>query len=328
MSHWKVTVWSGASIWYFVTLSMPNSNTEPHGNVTASATPFSSTSRTSGALACTLVPPSRVTQAATVACDGPDLHSLDVARHDDLLGFGMEGQRIEDEGEAVFHVLHLVRGVFAVPVVDRPVAALGIADQERQLARGDDREAAGLVAGIDIGEVGDAVARHVVMVERLAELLRGIDLVLDGAVRSLLDRSAPVLHRLLQRMRRRHPVRQLQLEGLVLRCGRADTERQAENRQAAKLHPAHPVSSHPPAIIRARSGKPEIRFRGEHALCKKAVAFPTFASIAKAAICIAARPRRFRACTHRRGNTRLRVKRTLQLKNGTSVYDRTETWPD
>src|SRR5262249_22276939 len=47
-----------------------SSGTEPHGNVTASATPFSSTSRTSGALACTLVPPSCVTQAATVAVDG------------------------------------------------------------------------------------------------------------------------------------------------------------------------------------------------------------------------------------------------------------------
>src|SRR5208337_1459196 len=70
MSHWKVTLWMGASIWYFVTLSTPSSGTEPHGNVMASATPFSRTSRTSVALACTLVPPSSVTQAATVACDG------------------------------------------------------------------------------------------------------------------------------------------------------------------------------------------------------------------------------------------------------------------
>src|SRR3982074_3630388 len=57
-------------MWYFVTLSTPSSGTEPQGNVTASATPFSITSRTSVALACTLVPPSNVTQAATVACDG------------------------------------------------------------------------------------------------------------------------------------------------------------------------------------------------------------------------------------------------------------------
>jgi len=34
------------------------------------------------------------------------------------------------------------------------------------------RKAAGLVAGIDVGHVGDAVARHVVMIERLAELFR------------------------------------------------------------------------------------------------------------------------------------------------------------
>src|SRR5215472_18272864 len=57
-------------MWYFVTLSTPSNGTDPHGNVTASATPFSITSRTSVALACTLVPPSSVTQAATVACDG------------------------------------------------------------------------------------------------------------------------------------------------------------------------------------------------------------------------------------------------------------------
>ena len=49
---------------------MPNSGTEPHGKVTASATPFSSMSRTSGALDCTLVPPSWVTKAAMVACAG------------------------------------------------------------------------------------------------------------------------------------------------------------------------------------------------------------------------------------------------------------------
>ena len=33
------------------------------------------------------------------------------------------------------------------------------------------REAAGFIAGIDVHDVGDAVARHVVVVERLAELL-------------------------------------------------------------------------------------------------------------------------------------------------------------
>src|SRR5271169_5835266 len=49
---------------------MPNSRIEPHGKVTASATPFSRMSRTSGAAACTLVPPSEVTSDAVVACDG------------------------------------------------------------------------------------------------------------------------------------------------------------------------------------------------------------------------------------------------------------------
>ena len=63
-------------------------------------------------------------------------------------------------------------------------AALGARHQERQFAGGDDREAAGLIAGIDVSEVGDAVARHVVMVERLAELLRGIDFVVHACRRT------------------------------------------------------------------------------------------------------------------------------------------------
>src|SRR5674476_1271815 len=40
------------------------------GNVTASATPLPITSRTSGADACTLVPPSSVTNSAMVPCAG------------------------------------------------------------------------------------------------------------------------------------------------------------------------------------------------------------------------------------------------------------------
>ena len=80
-------------------------------------------------------------------------------------------------------------------------AALGVRDQERQFAGGDDREAAGLIAGIDVSEVGDAVARHVVMVEGLAELLGRIDLVVQRAAGVLLDRGAPFFQRLLQRMR-------------------------------------------------------------------------------------------------------------------------------
>src|SRR3979411_324473 len=55
---------------YFVTLSMPNSTSDPHGKVTASATPRSMMSRTSGAEDCTLVPPSWVTKFAMVAWAG------------------------------------------------------------------------------------------------------------------------------------------------------------------------------------------------------------------------------------------------------------------
>src|SRR6202007_3147257 len=55
---------------YFVTLSMPNSTSDPHGNDTASATPRSMMSRTSGAEDWTLVPPSSVTKLAMVASAG------------------------------------------------------------------------------------------------------------------------------------------------------------------------------------------------------------------------------------------------------------------
>src|SRR3954464_2789427 len=55
---------------YFVTLSMPNSTTQPQGEVTPSATPRSMMSRRSGAEDCTLVPPSEVTKFAMVAWAG------------------------------------------------------------------------------------------------------------------------------------------------------------------------------------------------------------------------------------------------------------------
>ena len=45
------------------------------------------------------------------------------------------------------------------------------ADQERNLSGRDDGKTARFVAGIDVGELDNAVARHVVMVEGLAELL-------------------------------------------------------------------------------------------------------------------------------------------------------------
>src|SRR4029078_5889941 len=55
---------------YLVTLSMPNSTSEPQGKVTPSATPRSMMSRTSGADDCTLGPPCEVTKFAMVACAG------------------------------------------------------------------------------------------------------------------------------------------------------------------------------------------------------------------------------------------------------------------
>src|SRR5258707_9143090 len=122
-----------------------------------------------------------------------------------------------DEGEAELDVLHLLFGIFAVPGIERHRTALGVRHQERQFAGADDREPAGLIAGIDVSDVGDPVARHVVMVERLAELLRRENLGLDRAAGCLFDRRTPIFQGLLQRMRRRYPVRQFELEGLFLR---------------------------------------------------------------------------------------------------------------
>jgi hypothetical protein len=136
-----------------------------------------------------------------------------------------------DEGEAELDVLHLLGRIFAIPIVQRHRAALGVRHQEGQFTRGDDRETAGLVAGIDVGDIGDAVARHVVMIERLAELLGRKHFRLDGAARILLDRGGPVFQRLLQRMRGRHPVRDLQLEGLVLRDRRRDAGGQQQRQE-------------------------------------------------------------------------------------------------
>jgi hypothetical protein len=164
----------------------------------------------------------------------PDLHALDVARNRDLLFHRVEGAGIVEEGEAEFDVLHLFRRVFAVPGINRLRSALRIGNQERQFARADDRKAARLIAWIDIRQVGNAVPRHVVMVERLAELLGRIDLELDRPAGRLFDRRTPVFQRLLKRMGRRHPMGKLQLEGLVLReRGQAQDRESAGGREHA-----------------------------------------------------------------------------------------------
>ena len=184
---------------------MPNSTIEPHGKVIASATPFSSTSRASGAEACTLVPPSRVMKRAIVALAGRTF--MPFTSPGTTIFFLVEWNvpGIVREGEAVVHVRHLLGGVFAVPRIERRAARLGVGEEERQLHRAHHREAARLVAGIDMRHVGDAVARHVVVIERLAELLRRIDLHLDRAAGGLLDRSRPGFRRRMHRMRRPAP---------------------------------------------------------------------------------------------------------------------------
>src|SRR5262249_61205417 len=85
------------------------------------------------------------------------------------------------------------------------------------LHRADDRKASGLVARVDVRDVGDAVAAHIVVVESAAELLAGEDLDLDRPVRRLLDRVGPGERRGVHGMARRNPVRETKLDRLVLR---------------------------------------------------------------------------------------------------------------
>ena len=160
------------------------------------------------------------------------LHPAQVLRHDDLLAGGVQGAGIVNEGEAEMRVLHLRRRVFAIPRVQRRRALARVAEREWHLADGDDRETARLIAGVDISDVGDVVARHVVMIERLAELLGGKDRDLDRAVRRFGDILRPGLGRLGQRVRGRDPEREPEVDLLVLsESGGGDPER-GERRRA------------------------------------------------------------------------------------------------
>jgi hypothetical protein len=83
------------------------------------------------------------------------------------------------EGETVVDILHLARGVAPVPGVERNATLLAVGKDERQLHGADDRKASRLIARIDVRDVGNAVARHVVVIERAAELLAGKQRNLD-----------------------------------------------------------------------------------------------------------------------------------------------------
>jgi tripartite-type tricarboxylate transporter receptor subunit TctC len=120
------------------------------------------------------------------------LHALDVGGQHDLLA-RVQAAGVVHEGEAELHVLHLLGGIGAVPGVHRGAAALGVGDLEGQRGGGEDREAARLVARVDVGGVGDAVARHVVVVEGLAELLAGKKLKVIVPLEAFLMSSAQAI---------------------------------------------------------------------------------------------------------------------------------------
>src|SRR4051794_25787000 len=102
-----------------------------------------------------------------------------------------------------------------------------LANQERNFARRNNWKPARLVAWIHVRKLDDSITRHVVVIERLAQLLRGIDRRFNRASGGLLDRRGPLLHCLLQGMGWRNPMRQLELNDFVLRRSR---KRQRGNR--------------------------------------------------------------------------------------------------
>ncbi len=165
------------------------------------------------------------------ALGGAHFQPLEIGRDQNFL-LAVQRAGIVDECETEVGVLHLGRRIFVVPLVQRQGAFLAVGEHEGKLAGSGDRETTGLIAGIDIGDVGDAVPRHVVMVECLAELFGGKHGNLDGAARGFLDIGGPCLRRRYQRMRRGHPQRHLHVDGLVLRqCRRhAGGQQQRQNR--------------------------------------------------------------------------------------------------
>src|SRR5574343_607934 len=70
MTQVKAAAYRRMSVWFLTALSMLKEISEFQGNVMASATPFSSASRDSGAETCTLVAPSKVMVWATVPLAG------------------------------------------------------------------------------------------------------------------------------------------------------------------------------------------------------------------------------------------------------------------
>src|SRR4051794_37315598 len=110
-----------------------------------------------------------------------------------------------NEGKAEMRVLHLRLGILAVERIKRLRAGMAVRERERHLADGDDREPAGLITGIDVRDISDAVARHVVVVEGFAELLGGEDDRLDRSAGGFLDIRRPLLRRGNEWMSRGHP---------------------------------------------------------------------------------------------------------------------------
>jgi len=132
----------------------------------------------------------------------------------------VQGARVVREGKAEMHFLHLLGGISPVPGVDGGRTGLGVGDHEGQRGGREDREAARLVAGVDVREIGNAIPRHVVMVKSLAQLLGREQGGVQCAARGFLEALAPGLQRRVEGVLCRDPARELEHHVFVLGLGR------------------------------------------------------------------------------------------------------------
>ena len=163
-------------------------------------------------------------------------------------------------------------GIGAIPRIERARAGFGVGEVERDLAMCNDREAPGLIAGIDVCDVCDAIARHVVVVGRGAQLLRGEDGNGEPAVGRFGDRLSP-RHQSgrLQGMLRRHPVGDALLRARIRGHRQRDGARERDGPDARHRLPldlfrlraggGNQLSIEAPALTTGRTGAGHHRFQ-------------------------------------------------------------------
>jgi len=141
----------------FRTLSMPNSTSDPHGKVTASATPRSMMSRTSAPRTARWCRRAASQSWAMVAWAGRIFMPLTSSGTTIFLvrEWNDEGEWMKARPE--LDVLHLLLGIFPVPGIERHRAALA-SDIRNGSFSGAISGNAGLIARVDVGCQGGSMA--------------------------------------------------------------------------------------------------------------------------------------------------------------------------